>query len=140
VGLFVLTPSFNSTKLFISPQTKGTTVKLTKEQAKMVIEYFSRQAAEDAPVEDKGWTRWDRHMWMTCFQTSLAIERKIDESFWAQLINAQLDAQTFDRDPDGYLHERGYDGTEGQRLYMEDVLKDLVSSSIDQTYQMSQVA
>jgi hypothetical protein len=115
-------------------------VKLTKEQAKMVIEFYAKQAAQEAPVNDTVWTEWDKHTWMTCYQTSLAIERKIDESFWVQLINAQLDAQLFDRDPDGYLHERGYDANDAQRWYMKGVLEDLVSVSIDQAFQMSKAA
>lgn len=114
--------------------------KLTKEQSKMVIEYLSQKAAQEAPVADLDWAAWDRHLWMTCYEASLAIERKIDESFWAQLINAQLDAQTFDRDPAGYLFERGEEDNEHTNNYYHDVMKDLVSSSIDQAFQMSKAA
>lgn len=115
-------------------------MKLTKEQAKMVIEFFSQKAAEEAPVKDTVWTEWDKHMWMTNYQTSLAIERRIHESDWAQLINAQLDAQTYDRDPDAYLHERGYDANDAQKWYMHGVVQDVLSASIDGVFATSKAA
>ena len=116
-------------------------MKLTKEQSKMVLEYFSAQAAQDAPVKDTIWTEWDKHMWMTNYQTSLAIERVIDMRDWAQLINAQLDCQTFDRDPAAYLYERGEDDpTADQRWYWHGVLQDVLSSCIDNAFNTSKAA
>jgi hypothetical protein len=119
---------------------KGTTVKLTPAETKMAIEYFSAQAAEDAPLVGTDWAEWDKHIWMTCYEASLKIERKINEAFWAQLILAHMEAQQFDRDPAAYLFERGDDDNETNRAYYHDVMKDLVSSSIDQTFQMSKAA
>jgi len=115
-------------------------VKLTKEQAKMVIEYFSQQAAQDAPVKDLDWKEWDKHMWMTNYQTSLAIERVINEHDWAALVNAALDYQSFDRDAAGYLHERGEDDTEYMNNYYHEVLEDALSAHIDVVFNTSKAA
>jgi hypothetical protein len=115
-------------------------VKLTKEQAKMVIEFFSQQAAEDLPVRDSNWKAWDRHMWMTCYTVSLAIERKINEHDWATLLNAALDWQSFDRDPAGYLYERGEDDNEHTNNYYHEVLQDVLSASIDTAFNTSKAA
>lgn len=112
----------------VSTSTKGKTLKLTEQQAKQVLEYFVQKAAEDAP-DTTDWQVWDKSMWMTCYQASIAIERQIKEQDWVSLVNYQLDLQSFDRDPDGYLHERGY--TEKDKDYMHDTLKDLVSWGID---------
>ena len=103
-------------------------MKLTEQQAKQVLEYFVQKAAEDAP-DTTDWQVWDKSRWLTCCQASIAIERQIKEQDWVSLVNYQLDLQSFDRDPDGYLHERGY--TEKDKDYMHDTLKDLVSWGID---------
>lgn len=112
-------------------------VKLTKPQALQVIEFFGAQAAEDAPVLDTDWTRWDKHMWMTCHKADLAIERQINPKDWVVLINTLLDFQYFDRDPAGYLNDRGDDDTEANRNGYDDRLKDLVSWAIDTAYRNS---
>jgi len=114
--------------------------KLTKEQSKMAIEYFAKQAAEEAPRTDKTWVYWDRHMWMTLYTASLAIERIINMSDWAALVNAALDSQSFDRDPAGYLHERGEPDTSQNVDYMRGVLEDVLSASIDTVFNTSRAA
>lgn len=115
-------------------------MKLTTEQYKMVIEYFATKAAEEAPVTDLDWKDWDKHMWMTCYQTSLAIERVINIKDWATLINAALDWQQFDRDADKWLFERGEDSLERNRFYYRGVLQDVLSASIDTAYNTSKAA
>jgi hypothetical protein len=116
-------------------------VKLTKEQSKMVLEYFSAQAAQDAPLLSTSyWVEWDKHMWMTNYQTSLAIERRINEHDWATLVNAALDYQSFDRDPDAYLYERGYEVNADQKWYMKGLLQDVLSSCIDNAFNTSKAA
>lgn len=115
-------------------------MKLTKEQAKMVIEFFSAQAAEDLPVNDTVWTEWDKHTWMTCYTASLAIERKLNEHDWATLLNAQLACQSFDRDPAGYLYERGDDDTYKTRTTMRWTLQDVLSATIDDVFNTSKAA
>lgn len=106
----------------------------------MVIEYFSQQAAQELPVTDLDWSNWDKHMWLTCYDVSLKLERIVNPSDWAALLNAQLDWQTFDRNPDGYLHERGYDANDAQKHYMTGVLEDVLSMQIDMTYNTSKAA
>lgn len=106
-------------------------MKLTAQQAKMVLEYFAQQAAEDAPLEGA-----DTHMWMTRYQASLAIERQITEADWDALVARMSDLQSFDRDPDAYLNERGYAGSL-DKLVFDDSLKDQVSWAIDTAYTCS---
>ena len=113
-------------------------MKLTKEQAKMVIEYFAKQAAEEAPVQDTTWNNWDKHMWLTCYTVSLAVERLINIKDWAALVNAALDSQRFDRDPEGYLHEHGW--TDSSKEWMHDTLDDVLSMHIDTAFNTSRAA
>ena len=106
--------------------------KLTAQQAKMVLEYFAQQAAEDAPLENA-----DTHMWMTRYQASLAIERKIGDWWWDSLVANMSDLQSFDRDPEGYLHEAGFQPNAQNAFDMEDHLKRQVSWAIDNVFNNS---
>lgn len=107
---------------------------LTAAQAKQVIAYFGAQAAEDAPEGAQDSAEWDTHAWQTMYAASLAIERRIPEHDWHTVIVSFMDQQSFDRDPAGYLHERGYDGTASDMNYMAGVLEDLLSWAIDLAY------
>jgi len=106
--------------------------KLTAQQAKMVLEYFAQQAAEDAPLENA-----DTHMWMTRYQASLAIERQITEMDWDRLVALMSDLQSFDRDPEGFVNERGYFPSRAKVLDMHHQLTDQVSWAIDTAYTCS---
>jgi len=107
---------------------------LTAQQAKQVIEYFAAQAAEDAPLENA-----DKHMWMTRYQTSLAIERQITEADWDSLVGRMANLQSFDRDPEGWMTEHGFDLSYGDNgvTYVKDGLEDQVSWAIDTAYTCS---
>lgn len=112
---------------------------LTAQQAKMVIEYFAGQAAEDAPAVHHGdnevqWDAFNKHMWLTHKQVCIAIEREVSQHDWHTLLSNMIDLQVFDRDPAGYLHERGYGDNEASRGYMTGVLEDLVSWAIDSAW------
>ena len=109
--------------------------KLTAQQAKMVLEYFARQAAEDYPVAQRH--EQDKHMWMTRYQASLAIERQITELDWVTLLNATRDLQSFDRDPAGYLNEQGILDTETHRDWELIYVTDQVSWQLDNCYNNS---
>lgn len=113
--------------------------KLTVAQAKMVIEYFSTQAAEDAPHHEDT-AALDKHIWMTCYEVSLKIERKINEHDWAVLILDSMDWQSFERDPAAYLFERGDEDNEHTNNYYHEVLKDVLSASIDNAYNTTKAA
>ena len=102
---------------------------LTAQQAKMVIEYFAAQAAEDAPIEGA-----DKHMWLTRYQASIAIERQIGEWWWDSLVANMSDLQSFDRDPEGWLNEQGHAGTADG---WGDHLQDQVSWAIDNVFNNS---
>ena len=106
--------------------------KLTAQQAKMVLEYFARQAAEDAPLENV-----DTHMWMTRYQASLAIERQITEKDWDALVASMSNLQSFDRDAGAYLHEIGLTDSLSNREACADDLEDLVGWKIDTAYTCS---
>lgn len=111
---------------------------LTKAEALMVIEYFATQAAEDAPATDFHWKSWDKHMWMTRFQISLAVERQIKATDWETLVNHCFDLQSFDRDADAYLYEAGItDDLERAKDSMGYHLKEQVSWAVDNCWNNS---
>lgn len=99
----------------------------------MVIEYFSAQAAEDYPGHDATFEDIDKHLWMTRYQVSLAVERNIGEWWWNSLVEAQMDLQSFDRDPDAFMEK--YDC--GPKYAVEENLKNQVSWSIDNAWNNS---
>jgi len=113
--------------------------KLTKEQSRMVIEYFATQAAEDAPHHEDT-VEWDKHIWMTCYTASLAVERKINEHDWAVMVLAAMDWQSFERDGAAYLYERGDDDNEHNVNYYYETLQDVLSASIDTVFNTSKAA
>lgn len=107
---------------------------LTAQQAKMVLEYFAAQAAEDMPTITSHGGDSDKHLWMTRYQASLAIERQITEADWDRLMERLLDLQNFDRDLQGWLHGEGF-GTDESRIGDTDAhLKIQVSWAIDNAY------
>jgi hypothetical protein len=108
--------------------------KLTREQAMMVIEYFSQQAAEDAPDSFQGEEDWDKHEWLTRYTVSLAIGRQITEHDWHTLLANMVESQSFDRDAEGWLNERGLAVAQYNVDYYKDVLEDLVTWSITNVY------
>jgi hypothetical protein len=114
-------------------------VKLTKEQSKMVIEFFAQQAAQEAPHHEDT-AEWDKHIWMTNYEASLAVERKINEHDWAVLVLTAVQWQSFDRDPYGYLNERGYNDTARNAHDMKHTLQDVLSTSIDTAFNTSKAA
>ena len=91
---------------------------LTEQQAKMVIEHFAQKAAADLPAIFD-WMEWDKTHWMSRMAVSVAIERQVTEQDWNDLINVQLDLQTFDRDPDGYMADHDWKGFAATREYLE---------------------
>lgn len=107
--------------------------KLTAQQAKMVIEYFSAQAAEDLP-EELDAVEHETHLWMTRFQVSLAVERQVGEWWWESLVECQRNLQSFDRDPEGWVHEVDAFGSKED---VRDHLQDQVSWSIDNAWNNS---
>lgn len=112
--------------------------KLTAQQAKMVIEYFSAQAAEDYPGhEDRTFDEMEKHLWMTRYQCSLAVERNIGEWWWEALVECQMDLQSFDRDPDAWLDGEGRDSNAESKGYWREHLKRQVSWSIDNAWNNS---
>lgn len=107
---------------------------LTEAQAKMVIEFFSAQAAEDAP-EGEGLS--ESYLWKTRYQASIALDRRIGEWWWTSLVECQMDLQSFDRDPAGYLYERGEADWGSAIDDMGEHLKNQVSWSIDNAFRNS---
>lgn len=112
-------------------------MKLTPQQGKMALEYLATQAAVTMPDSAALIQTWDKHLWMTRFQTSLAIERQITEHDWDELVTALQATQSFDRDSDGYLHQNGYPVNSIERSYVEGNLEDEVSFAIDNCWNNS---
>lgn len=98
---------------------------MTKDEAQMVVEHFAQEAAQEAP-DTTDWRVWDRHMWMTRYETSLAIERQIGELDWDQLVNAQINLQSFNRSPLEFMFDHGYE----DKSEVQDYLEDTVSTHI----------
>lgn len=113
---------------------------LTSTQAKQVLAFFGQRAAEDAPDLEQGDAEWDTHAWKTLYTASLAIGRRITDHDWHTVIVSFLGLQSFDRDPDAYLHERGYEPSSASRDEMKGILEDLLSWAIDTAYNTSQAA
>lgn len=108
-------------------------MELTAQQAKQVIEYFAQQAAEDAPADGE----WYTELWISRFKASIAVERQIGAWWWEALVEAQMELQSFDRDPDAYLYQMGYKANHIERGYMRDNLQDEVSFAIDNCWNNS---
>lgn len=79
--------------------------KLTEQQAKMVIEYFAQRAAQDMPTDELD---RERHLWLSLYEVSIAVGRRIPSRDWEALIDETVDLQSVDRDAEGFIHERGY--------------------------------
>jgi hypothetical protein len=106
---------------------------LTAQQAKQVIEYFAQQTAEDLPTGSA--VERDKHMWRALLTVSLAINRRVTELDWDVLVAAQIDFQSYDRDPEGWMNEHGYKDF-GYYRHGE-ALADAVSFAIDNCYNNS---
>lgn len=85
---------------------------LTVEQRRMVVEYFATKCVEEMPSEDMPKAEFfrDLHSEEWRLQTMKAIEKVIPEADWSELLEWLLDYQTFDRDPESFIHERAYYG------------------------------
>lgn len=113
------------------------TLTLTRKEAMMVIEFFGQQAAQDAPDSFQGEEDWDKHAWMTRYQTSLAVERQITEHDWHTLLANMVNLQSFDRDPEGFLNERGEQPVPINVEFYKDLLEDHASWAITNCYDNS---
>lgn len=84
---------------------------LTVEQRRMVVEYFATKCVEEMPSEDMPMAEFyrDLHSEEWRIKTMKAIEKVIPEQDWDSLLEWLLDYQSFDRDPEIWMHERGYD-------------------------------
>ena len=107
--------------------------KLTEKQSKMVIEYFAQQAAAEVPVWEY-WQEWDNYIWRSQFTTSLAIDRRIRPDAWEQLVEAQIELDKFDRNPEQWMDENNVVGAQHK---IKEKLVDEVSWRIDTVFRNS---
>lgn len=105
---------------------------LTREQRRMAVEYFATQCAEEMPSDDMPKAEFfqDLHSEEWRIKTMKAIEKIIPESYWRTLVKNVGNYQSFDRDPEGWKEEEGYDWYSVPE--MRDYLNDTISTAIDQ--------
>jgi hypothetical protein len=109
---------------------EGNVMNLTVEQRRMVVEYFATKCVEEMPSEDmpKAVFFRDLHSEEWRLQTMKAIEKVIPELSWDSLLETLLDYQSFDRDPEGWMHENDYVGTvQGMRTTLNDEASDYIN-------------
>jgi hypothetical protein len=102
---------------------EGNVMNLTVEQRRMVVEYFATKCVEEMPSEDMPKAEFfrDLHSEEWRLQTMKAIERVIPERNWMLLLEWLLDYQSFDRDPEGWKFDKGYEEpVQGVREYLND--------------------
>jgi hypothetical protein len=90
------------------------TIPLTREQRRMVIEFYATQCAAEMPSDEmpKAEFYQDLHREEYRLRAMKGIEKVIPEVYWTDLIEELLEYQSFDRDPAGWLEENGYSGNE----------------------------
>lgn len=96
---------------------------LTVEQRRMVIEYFATKCVEEMPSEDMPKAEFfrDLHSEEWRLEAMKAIERVINEDDWSRLLEELIRYQSFDRDPEGWIYENGYEDTvQRVREYLND--------------------
>lgn len=106
---------------------------LTVEQRRMVVEYYATKCVEDMPSEDMPKADFfrDLHSEEWRLQTMKAIEKVIPEFEWTSLVGWLLEYQSFDRDPEGYMHTDGLWGlntVQSHRDYLNDQASALINA------------
>jgi hypothetical protein len=83
---------------------------LTVEQRRMVVEYMATKCVEEMPSEDMPKAEFfrDLHSEEWRLQTMKAIEKVIPEDVWEALIESLENYQSFDRNPQAFIYERGF--------------------------------
>ena len=89
-----------------------TQIELTQAQRRMVVEHFAEECATDLPA-DASPEQEEQH----CAEGATKLEEALGEdhlehwrwSAWKMLVFTTRQYQSFDRDPEGWLYEMGWD-------------------------------
>lgn len=86
------------------------TIPLTREQRRMVVEFYATQCATEMPSDEmpKAEFYQDLHVEEYRLRAMKGIEKIIPEGDWADLVIELRNFQSFDRDPEGWMEQRGY--------------------------------
>lgn len=103
---------------------------LTVEQRRMVVEYFATKCVEEMPSEDMPKADFfrDLHSEEWRLQTMKAIEKVIAEQDWNRATAVLFHYQSFDRNPEQWMHENDYEASVQE---MREYLNDEASVAID---------
>ena len=96
---------------------------LTVEQRRKIVEYLAGECVLTMPSEDIAKAEFfrDLHSEEWRLRTMKAIERVINEDDWSRLLEELIRYQSFDRDPEGWIYENGYEDTvQRVREYLDD--------------------
>lgn len=111
-----------------------TTQNLTREQRRMIVERMATECVQEMPSEDMPRAEFfrDLHSEEWRIKTMKAIEKVIPEADWTELLETLLDSQSFDRDPEAWLYERGNETSPVVILAWRDHFTNHISHNIDQ--------
>lgn len=105
--------------------------KLTVEQRRMVIDYYTTKLVEEWPAALTG-QQIENRMYEAALLMEARLNRFINKYTFNNLIEFMLDQQTFDRDPAGWLNENGgWEDTAPRRYYWKQYMDDMISALIN---------
>lgn len=104
--------------------------KLTVEQRRMVIDYYATKLVEEWPAVLTG-EEIEKRLYEAALKLEWRLNKFVNKTTFNELIEYMLDQQSFDRDPDGWLNENGYEATEQTREYWRTHLTDMISTRIN---------
>lgn len=105
--------------------------KLTVEQRRMVIDYYATKLVEEWPAVLTG-IEIEKRLYEAALKMEGRINKFINKYTFNELIEAMLDQQSFDRDPQGWLYENGHEDNAQQVLQTKHRFEDIISDLINQ--------
>ena len=105
-------------------------MKLTVAQRRMVIEYYATKLVEEWPAVLTG-IQVEKRVYEAALAMEWRLNKFVNKITFNNLIEFMLDQQTFDRDPDGWLNENGYEATEFTRENWKHYHNDMISALIN---------
>lgn len=105
--------------------------KLTVAQRRMVIDYYATKLVEEWPAVLTG-IEIEKRLYEAALKMEARLNKFVNKYTFNALIELMLDQQSFDRDPDGWLNEQGYDANDAQKWYQKNYFEDMISDRINQ--------
>lgn len=104
--------------------------KLTVAQRRMVIDYYATKLVEEWPAVLTG-EEIEKRLYEAALQLEWRLNKFVIKPVFNNLIEFMLDQQSFDRDPQGWLHENGHEDSAKQILATKEYHEDMISSYIN---------